>query len=85
LAYKITIEKKALKFLSKLDFKPKKRISEVITSLAENPRPHGVKKLISRPGWRLRVSDYRLIYVIHDDILSVSVIDIDHRKNIYKR
>jgi mRNA interferase RelE/StbE len=43
----------------------------------------GYKKLTARSGYRIRVGDYRVIYNIEDKILTVFVIDIGHRKDIY--
>ncbi|MEM6754410.1 MAG: type II toxin-antitoxin system RelE/ParE family toxin [Cyanobacteria bacterium P01_C01_bin.38] len=47
-------------------------------SLAINPRPDGVKKL------KNRVSDYRILYDIFDDVLIISVVEVGHSSNIYK-
>ncbi len=57
---------------------------KAISNLASNPRPDGYKKLMGRPGYRIRIGDYRVIYKIEDKILIVFVIDIGHRKNIYE-
>ena len=43
-----------------------------------------IKKLRGRDGYRIRVSDYRIIYDIFDDMLIVDVIDLGHRKKIYE-
>jgi mRNA interferase RelE/StbE len=51
--------------------------------LGSNPRPNGCKKLKGRDGYRIRVSDYRIIYEIQDNVLLVDVIDLGHRKDIY--
>jgi mRNA-degrading endonuclease RelE of RelBE toxin-antitoxin system len=42
------------------------------------------KKLTNRPGYRIRYGDYRIIYTIEDHILTVTVIDTGHRKEIYE-
>ncbi|MBC7652260.1 MAG: type II toxin-antitoxin system RelE/ParE family toxin [Deinococcales bacterium] len=60
------------------------KIKRAIFGLAENPRPNGYKKLKGRDGYRIRVADYRIIYEIFDDILTIDVIDLGHRKDIYK-
>ncbi|WP_394365405.1 type II toxin-antitoxin system RelE family toxin [Mucilaginibacter gotjawali] len=53
-------------------------------SLEKNPRPPGCKKLTGRKSWRIRVGDYRIIYNISDHLLQIMVIDIGHRKEIYR-
>ena len=48
------------------------------------PRPMGNKKLKGRDSYRIRVGNYRVIYEIFDNILTVEVIDLGHRKDIYE-
>ena len=55
-----------------------------ILKLAGNPHPQSYKQLKGRDGFRIRVADYRIIYNIFEDILSIDVIDLGHRKDIYK-
>jgi mRNA interferase RelE/StbE len=43
------------------------RILEHIETLAQNPRPQGVKKLRGGESYRIRVGDYRIVYDIDDD------------------
>ncbi|WP_331448777.1 MULTISPECIES: type II toxin-antitoxin system RelE family toxin [Microcystis] len=52
--------------------------------LAENPRPSGCLKLTVREGWRVRIGVYRIIYGIDDSEKKVIVLDIGHRKDIYR-
>jgi len=81
--YSVTIKKKASKTLEKINEPHYTAIKAAMYSLADNPRPHGYKKLTGRDGYRLRVGDYRIIYEIFDKILVVDVIDLGHRKEIY--
>ncbi|MBK8392995.1 MAG: type II toxin-antitoxin system RelE/ParE family toxin [Saprospiraceae bacterium] len=82
--YKVTLKKSALKTLKKINEPYYSAIKEAIYSLADNPRPSGYKKLNGRNGYRIRVTDYRIIYDIFDDVLLVEVIDLGHRKDIYE-
>jgi len=84
MSYEVLIEKSAEKKLSKIPQNYKRNISDAISNLAENPRPSGCKKLKGRPAWRIRVGIYRVIYKISDRQLIVTVIDIGHRKDIYR-
>lgn len=59
------------------------RIVKAIQELRILPRPAGCKKLAGRPGYRIRIGDYRVINKIEDKILTVYIIDIGHRKDIY--
>jgi mRNA interferase RelE/StbE len=83
-AYQVDILRSAQKQLAKIDLQEQDRIIDTLRSLAENPRPHGSKKLTARPAWRIRIGSYRVIYEIHDDRLTVLVINIGHRSHIYR-
>ena len=82
--YFIQIERSAQKQLAKIPGPYFDSITQKILSLESDPRPPGCKKLTGRESWRIRVGDYRIIYNILDDILLIIVIDIGHRKDIYK-
>jgi len=81
--YTIEYEASAVKALSKLDHITAVRIKTVVDALSRNPRPSGVKKLMGSDNWRVRVGDYRVIYSIHDSTLTILIIKIGHRREIY--
>ncbi|GAI91672.1 unnamed protein product, partial [marine sediment metagenome] len=61
-------------------------ISNKISSLAENPYPEGYKKLKgSENDYRIRIGNYRIVYSIYNEILTIEVIKISHRKDIYRK
>lgn len=80
----IRIDPKPLKFLKSLKGPDQKRIEAAITLLATNPIPPKALKLSNREGYRLRIGNYRVIYSIKREILTIRVIDIGHRKEIYR-
>ena len=82
--YKVQVERKAQKKLAKIPLPYYSSIKTAILDLADEPRPNGHKKLKGRDAYRIRIADYRVIYEIHDDVLLVQVIDLGHRKDIYK-
>ena len=84
--FTITINPSALKELSKLPKVTIKKAEKAIDSLANNPRPIGVKKLkdTKEDLYRVRVGDYRIIYSIEDEIKIIDILRIGHRKDIYK-
>ncbi|MDQ3637697.1 MAG: type II toxin-antitoxin system RelE/ParE family toxin [Actinomycetota bacterium] len=57
---------------------------EAIEGLREEPRPPGCRKLSDREGWRLRVGVYRVIYEVDDDQRVVTVLQVGHRRDIYR-
>jgi mRNA interferase RelE/StbE len=70
-----------------LDFIPNnslQRIMDRIGSLAENPRPVGCEKLSGQEKYRIRQGDYRIIYSIQDTQLTVWVVKVGHRREVYR-
>jgi len=61
-----------------------KDINTTIENISKNPRLPGYKKLKNRNAYRIRISDYRIIYEIHEKILTILVIRIRHRKEVYR-
>jgi mRNA interferase RelE/StbE len=61
-----------------------KRILSRIESLSEDPRPKGCEKLTGQERYRLRLGRYRIVYSIQDDELTVWVVKVGHRKDIYR-
>lgn len=63
----------------------RRRVAASIDNLASQPRPSGAIALTGQPGvLRIRVGDYRILYEIRDDQLVVLVIDVGHRREIYR-
>jgi mRNA interferase RelE/StbE len=83
--YRIELTRDALRALAKLDKPVRRRVQGAIDRLADDPHPAGMIALRGAPGaFRIRVGDYRVIYVLHDDLLLVVVIDIGHRRDVYR-
>ena len=82
--YNILILRRAQKQLSELNTNTYKNVKKAIQSLIDEPRPLGSKRLTGRKGWRIRAGDYRVIYEIDDDKKEIIVLDIGHRKDIYR-
>ena len=61
-----------------------KRIMERIGFLAENPRPVGCEKLSGQEKYRIRQGVYRIIYSIQDTQLTVWVVKVGHRREVYR-
>ena len=83
--YEIVIEKSAIKFLSKLEKRTRAEIMAAIDDLADEPRPHGYKKLVDAKGlYRIKVKQHRVIYFVKDNLLIVSIVRIAKRdENTY--
>ena len=83
--YSIIIERNALKSLAIIPDKDATKIVNAIDELAENARPNGVKKMKRYDDlYRIKVGNYRVIYEIYDGELSIIVVEIGHRKEVYR-
>jgi mRNA interferase RelE/StbE len=83
--YRIELRPAAVRALKKLDPPNRRRIQGAITLLAEEPRPPAARALRGRPGLRVRVGDYRIIYTVADNVLLIVVVTVGHRRDIYDR
>ena len=84
-AYRIELRPAAVRALRKLDPQLRPRIQGAIALLAQDPRPPGARPLRGRPGLRIRVGDYRIIYTVQDDVLLIVVVALGHRREVYER
>ena len=82
--YRISFNRQAEKDLAALPQKMQERIAETIDKLAHNPRPSGATKMSGFSSWRIRIDDCRVIYNIKDDVLTVLVLNIGHRREVYR-
>ena len=55
-----------------------------ILALESNPRPSGIKKLQVFEYYRIRIGDYRVVYSINDKSHLIKILDLGHRKDIYR-
>ena len=85
MTYQIELRPAAVRALKRIDHQDRGRIRGAIALLASNPRPPGAKALQGRPGLRVRVGDYRIIYTVDDNILVIAVITLGRRRDVYDR
>ncbi len=85
MSYRIELRPAAVRALKKLDPQVRTRVQGAITLLAEDPRPPAARPLRGRPGLRVRVGDYRIIYTVADDVLLIVVVTLGHRRDVYNR
>jgi mRNA interferase RelE/StbE len=82
--YEITVLRTAVKSVERLPKEVQDRVVDAIAELAEMPRPAGAKKLVARDALRIRVGDYRSIYEVDDEMKTVQVVVVSHRKDAYR-
>ncbi|MBS0557530.1 MAG: type II toxin-antitoxin system RelE/ParE family toxin [Proteobacteria bacterium] len=82
--YELKFAARATKDLRGLPKADVRRIMQRIVGLQDDPRPVGAIKLAGRETWRLRQGDYRILYDIFDNVLVIDVIQIGHRRDVYR-
>jgi len=81
--YELTYSQQFSKQLRKLSRKIQERVVISLERCRIRPHDH-VKKLVGVPYFSLRVGDYRIIMDINEGNLRIFVIEMGHRKNVYK-
>ena len=82
--YRVFFKSSVEKDFSAIPKKDVKRILDRIKAFEDNPRPIGCEKLTGQEKYRLRQGRYRIVYSIQDDELTVWVVKVGHRKDIYR-
>lgn len=84
MTYEIRFRPSAVRALRGIAHSDQQRIQAAVALLAQDPRPPGARRLRGRPGYRVRVGDYRIIYTIEDDVLLIVVVALGHRREVYR-
>lgn len=83
--YRITVLRSAARDIAGLPPPLHRRVAAAIGGLASDPRPPGAKLLRgSDRRWRIRVGDYRILYLVHDSAVHVVVVRVRHRSQAYR-
>ena len=83
-SYSVLIKPSAAKELERLPDKIRRQIAKRIASLADQPRPVGCEKLTGEDLYRVRHGDHRVVYSIADAVLTVLVVRIGNRRDVYR-
>jgi len=84
-SYTVEVKPAARRELEALPDHVLSRVVRELESLGHTPRPAGCKKLKGyKDQWRVRVGDWRVLYIIDDDAKLVSVTRIAHRREVYE-
>ena len=83
-AYKVHFRESVEKDFSAIPKKDLKRILQRIKMLEENPRPSSCEKLTGQERYRVRQGQYRIVYSIQDYELTIWIVKVVHRKDIYR-
>lgn len=83
--YEVEQLPRAERDLRRLDPRIRRRVLARIVALGGEPRPSGYANLQGRPGYRVRVGDYRIVYEVDDEQQTVTVLRIGHRRDVYRQ
>jgi mRNA interferase RelE/StbE len=84
-SYSVRITRSAEKEIARLPVAIRRLVVLRIGALATEPRPHGSQKLADDDKYRIRQGDYRVVYTIRDAIVTVTVVRVAHRSDVYRR
>ena len=83
-SYKLLIKPSAAKELEAVPRRDRRRLARRMRDLAEQPRPPGAEKLGGHDLYRVRQGNYRILYEIVDQDLTVTIIKIGHRRDVHR-
>lgn len=81
---RLLVTKTATRQLKKLPVFFRDKVEARIEALRQNPFPKGVKKLRGRPGYRIRVGVYRVLYSLDQEQKIITILSAQHRKDAYR-
>ena len=83
--YRIEFRPAALRDLRRVPKPFKDRLMMAISALADTARPPGSVRLRGPEGFhRVRIGDYRIVYLIRDRVLLICIVRVGHRKDVYR-
>jgi mRNA interferase RelE/StbE len=82
--YEIFFKESVWKELKDVSKKDLKRILSRVENLGRDPRPTGSEKLTGHELYRVRQGNYRILYSVQDNELTLWLIKVDHRKEVYR-
>ena len=82
--YRVLLMPSVTKDFRNIPKSDRQRIDKRISALSENPHPGDSIKLVDQDCYRIRQGNYRIMYEIHDDLKTVLVLKVGHRKEIYR-
>lgn len=84
MVYRLVFTKHASRSFNKLPADLKRRIEGSLLRIQVRPMDF-VEKMVNHPYYKLKVGDYRIIMDIIENDIVILVLEVGHRKNIYKR
>jgi mRNA interferase RelE/StbE len=83
-SYSVLVTRSAEKEIAALPVLVRRLVVLRIQALATDPRPHGSEKLSGEDKYRIRQGRYRVVYTIEDASVTVTVVRVAHRSDVYR-
>jgi mRNA interferase RelE/StbE len=83
-SYSVVLKASAQREIERLERRERERVVFALGALADDPRPRGCEKLSTLDRYRIRAGEYRVVYTIEDSIVTVFVVKVGHRRDIYR-
>ncbi len=85
-AYTVEARPRVRKAMRRMDPQVRRNVLAKMRALATDPRPPGAEPLQGHPPWlRVRIGDYRIIYAVDEQARVVTVAEVGHRRDVYRR
>lgn len=85
MTYRVELTSAAARQVRKLTRPVRDRVLTAIEALAEEPGPRGSRKLSGEEtAWRIRIGDHRVLYDVVDEVVTVTVVRVGHRREVYR-
>lgn len=85
MGFTVIVSEKAAKEVARLPRYVAQRVADSVEGLEQEARPAGCLRLKGEHDlWRIRIGDYRILYAIDDDTMSVVVLSVKHRSDAYR-
>jgi len=82
--YRIVFKQSVAKDFRQIPKKDIQGILRRINDLTDDPRLAGVEKLTEDEKFRVRQGNYRILYAIDDNIITVTLVKVEHRRDVYR-
>ena len=83
-SYVVFLKPRAERNLDRLPVAVARRIWQRLVALEADPRPSAATKLEGSDAYRLRIGDYRAVYLVDDRQRKVEIIRVAHRREVYR-
>lgn len=83
-SYSVFVTRSARKELAEVPPSDRERVVARISSLAMDPHPSGCEKLSLQDKYRVRQGNYRIVYTIQEAEITVWIVKVGHRRDVYR-